>query len=439
MCPIPAQWNFPLADGRLCIVTPTGMVRVVEARASEGEREGARLAFPLGLMEPIPIEDWCKDLDYSDREKALVSIMGLTAAWWRRHIKYNLTIPQGDDNPHTRVSLRQQIDLEPPVEVVDYAVPGAERWFEFKRIQEVIERSTVQLTEQQRSIMDSYAAQSVAHIVGHDNFMANPQYFTQLAGASHIYPFTNCAIPRRVGRCAVISLFAAVCALVAPNVRIVILCHGVRATDALLEETKGRISAYPPAEKFVTANNARKLELTMAPEDIRRVCFFAGGVPPTARVGMGILVVDDLAAVDLAYYMESILPLATCPRTTILSMSVLNGNDAHAAEFLRQKNDTNKIFNVLEYSVPCKECKLSEEGAECQHFETSSWKSEARQRLLEHLAADVPTMHAQQWGKIANLEEHAQIPIDCSEQGVILPFITVYSDEGAPSSMTEAD
>ena len=278
-------------------------------------------------------------------------------------------------------------------------VAGAEHWFEFKEILEIIESNTSRLSSQQREIMDSFAAQSVAHIVGHENFQANPLYFTELAHITHVYPFTNCVATRRFGKSKVMSLFAAVCVLAAPSVRITIFSTGLRASVALLDDTKAYLAGYPPAKKFITMNNTRMLELTMGPRDIRRVQGLAGGISGNKGVGGKILILEELTQIKMDYYMEVILPLITVALTTILAITTPKGEDnAHTREFLRQKNNKDKIFNILEFSLVCDRCKERGESIECQHnmHKLPPWKSQLRQRLLKKLMSDVPKMYEQE-------------------------------------------
>ncbi len=278
-------------------------------------------------------------------------------------------------------------------------VPGTEHWYEFKEIQEIIETNTMRLSSQQREIMDSFASQSVAHIVGKENFHSNPLYFIQLAKIDHVYPFTNCVATRRFGKSKVMSLFAAVCALAAPNVRITIFSTGLRASVQLLDDTKAYMAGYPNAARYMTMNNSRILQLTYSPKDVRRIQSLAGGIAGNKGVGGSILILEELTQIKIEYYFEVILPLMTVDLTTILAITTPKGEDnAHTREFLRQKSNKEKIFNILEFSLVCDECKKNGESIECQHnmHKLPPWKSHLRQRLLKILMADVPRMYEQE-------------------------------------------
>ena len=289
--------------------------------------------------------------------------------------------------------------LLPAMKKKQAGMPGSEHWFEFFEILEVIEAATMRLSAQQREIMMNFASQSIAHIVGKENFQANPLYFIQLAKIDHIYPFTNCVATRRFGKSKVMSLFAGVCALAAPNVRLTIFSTGLRASVQLLDDTKAYLSGYPDAMRYVSVNNSRNLEFNFGCGDVRRIQSLAGGIKGNKGVGGSILILEELTQIPIEYYFEVILPLMTVDLTTILAITTPKGEDnAHTREFLRQKNSKEKIFNVLEFSLVCEDCKKKGVSIDCQHFmhKLPPWKSHLRQRLLKILMADVPRMYEQE-------------------------------------------
>ncbi len=299
---------------------------------------------------------------------------------------------------------RKKCGLRPDRELValqrrTHTQRGAENWHDFWEILETIEENTSRLSIQQREIIRNFASQCIAHIVGLDNFQANPLFFIQLAMVTHLFPYTNCVATRRFGKSKVMALFAALVILVAPNVRVSIFSVGLRASVALLDDTKVYLAGWPAAQKYITINNARRIQMRFSQTDVRNVFSLAGGIANNKGTGGGILILEELAQIPMDFYYEVILPLLTVMWTVILAITTPKGEDnEHTREFLRQKDSKEKIYNIVEFSLVCESCKKAGVGIDCQHkaHNLPPWKSELAQRMLKILMADVPKMYEQE-------------------------------------------
>lgn len=277
--------------------------------------------------------------------------------------------------------------------------PGAENWFEFWEILEVIEERTSPLSIQQRDIIRNFASQCVAHIVGLENFQANPLFFIQLAGATHMFPYTNCVATRRFGKSKVMSLFAALLILVAPSVRVTIFSVGLSASAALLADTKLYLEAWGVKKDTLIICNTKHIQMRFGPGDVRNIHSRAGGIAHNKGTGGGVIILEELAQIPMAFYYEVILPLLTVMWTVILAITTPKGEDnEHTREFLRQKDSNEKIYNIVEYTLVCDACKKAGIAVECQHntHNLPPWKSELAQRQLKILMADVPKWYEQE-------------------------------------------
>jgi hypothetical protein len=292
--------------------------------------------------------------------------------------------------PHYERTKRARVESGPP---------GTANWYRFWDLLEIIEQSTSPLSLQQRVIMREFASQCVAHLVGLENFKKNTVYFLSLATVSHLFPFTNCVATRRFGKSRVMSLFAGLCLLIAPAVRISIFSTGLRASTALLTDTKMYLDGYPEARRRVVADNARKIRMDFGGTDKREILSLSKGVGSNKGVGGGIIIIDELTQMSLQLYYEVIVPLMIVEFTVILSITTPKGEEsAYTRELLRQKESKEKIYNILEFSLACKDCVAQGIAVHCEHMDhlQPAWKSKERQRLLQICMEDVPHLYEQE-------------------------------------------
>ena len=247
--------------------------------------------------------------------------------------------------------------------------------------------------------MREFAAQCIAHIVGLENFKRNSVYFLSLAEVSHLFPYTNCVATRRFGKSRVMSLFAGLCLLIAPSVRISIFSTGLRASTALLTDTKMYLDGYAGARKNMVVDNARKIRMDFGGSDKREILSLSKGVGSNKGVGGGIIIIDELTQMSLQLYYEVIVPLMIVEFTVILSITTPKGEEsAYTRELLRQKESKEKIYNILEFSLACKDCVSQGIAVQCEHMDhlQPAWKSKERQRLLKICMEDVPHLYEQE-------------------------------------------
>lgn len=88
---------------------------------------------------------------------------------------------------------------------------------------------------------------------------------------------------------------------------------------------------------------------------------------------------------------EVVVPLLGVSGTAIVAISTPLGEDNwYTGLITRKTEDGEKLFNVVQYSLVCDECKAKGIATECQHKTDllPPWKSESRQRLVKFLLSD---------------------------------------------------
>ena len=88
---------------------------------------------------------------------------------------------------------------------------------------------------------------------------------------------------------------------------------------------------------------------------------------------------------------EVVVPLLGVNGTAIVAISTPLGEDNWYTGLIQKKTeDGERLFNVVQYSLVCDECRKKDLATECQHkIELlPPWKSESRQRLVKFLLSD---------------------------------------------------
>lgn len=88
---------------------------------------------------------------------------------------------------------------------------------------------------------------------------------------------------------------------------------------------------------------------------------------------------------------EVVVPLLGVNGTAIVAISTPLGEDNWYTSLIQKKTeDGERLFNVVQYSLVCDECRKKDLATECQHkIELlPPWKSESRQRLVKFLLSD---------------------------------------------------
>jgi hypothetical protein len=87
-------------------------------------------------------------------------------------------------------------------------------------------------------------------------------------------------------------------------------------------------------------------------------------------------------------WQEVVIPLLGVNGTSIVAISTPLGEDNWYSELIQKKmDDGSQLFNVIQYSLVCPECRKKGISAQCAHRMDllPPWKSESRQKLVKFL------------------------------------------------------
>ena len=87
-------------------------------------------------------------------------------------------------------------------------------------------------------------------------------------------------------------------------------------------------------------------------------------------------------------WQEVVIPLLGVNGTSIVAISTPLGEDNWYSELIQKKmDDGSQLFNVIQYSLVCPECRRKGQSAQCAHRMDllPPWKSESRQKLVKFL------------------------------------------------------
>lgn len=254
-----------------------------------------------------------------------------------------------------------------------------------------IEASYFTLSKQQRHIIEEFVRSCVIKIVGQDNFERNPPFFMRETGKSTQECLSIVITPRRFGKTTATAIFVAAVLLTVPQVVVAIFSTGRRASAMLLAKIH-QITNGVPGDKRILACNQETLKVRgEGISDIRTCHSYPSNLATLKGVGCDIGIMEEFTRCDPAVWQEVVVPLLGVNGTAIVAISTPLGEDNWYTGLIQKKTeDGERLFNVVQYSLVCDECRKKDLATECQHkIELlPPWKSESRQRLVKFLLSD---------------------------------------------------
>lgn len=255
-----------------------------------------------------------------------------------------------------------------------------------------IEGSFLTLSKQQRHIIEEFVRSCVIKIVGQANFEHNPPFFMKETGKETQECLSIVITPRRFGKTTATAMFVAAVLLTVPDVVVAIFSTGRRASAMLLAKIHQIVNGVPGDQKRILACNQETLKVRgLGVQDIRTCHSYPSNLATLKGVGCDIGIMEEFTRCDPAVWQEVVVPLLGVNGTAIVAISTPLGEDNWYTSLIQKKTeDGERLFNVVQYSLVCDECRRKGIATECSHMIDllPPWKSESRQRLVKFLLSD---------------------------------------------------
>ena len=278
---------------------------------------------------------------------------------------------------------------------VDGADDGVRRyqllWSNIARI----EQTYLTLSKQQRHIIEEFARASLVKIVGIENYEKNPMFYMKMAQKKNRQSLSIVITPRRFGKTTATAIYVAALLLTVPSIVIAIFSTGRRASTLLLQKIS-QIVLGTQQDKRVLQSNQETLKIGgESPGETRTCHSYPSNVATLKGVGCDIGIMEEFTRCDPAVWQEVVIPLLGVNGTSIVAISTPLGEDNWYSDLIqKRRDDGTQLFNVIQYSLVCAECRRKGISSQCAHRMDllPPWKSEGRQKLVKFLLGNSEDM-----------------------------------------------
>ena len=202
-----------------------------------------------------------------------------------------------------------------------------------------------------------------------------------------------CLTPRRFGKTTAVSMFACAFALCVPKSTQCIFSTGKRASDSLLEKVTDFAKSVGEGHRL--KRRGEVLYVYGDKEgDVRKVSSYPSGSEKLRGVGGDVIYLEEAAFMSIKMFHEVIVPLLELETTALICISTPQGTDNFYSQMFQMKDAAGKkLFNSIELSLVCDECKAGPDPASCTHMKhlLPRWKSGAKNDMVRQIYGDNTT------------------------------------------------
>ena len=204
-----------------------------------------------------------------------------------------------------------------------------------------------------------------------------------------------CLTPRRFGKTTAVAMFVASYFLSVEKAQLCIFSTGKRASDGMLDKVHEFIKLID--EKMGTDYDKtckRKGEFLFyygEGNDVRKVASYPSGSDKLRGVGGDLILLEEAAFMPIKMFHEVIVPLLELETTALICISTpQDSNNFYSMMFEMVDAAGEKLFNQIQISMVCEDCKLSAHPEKCTHMKhlLPKWKSGGKQDMVRQIYGD---------------------------------------------------
>ena len=205
-----------------------------------------------------------------------------------------------------------------------------------------------------------------------------------------------CLTPRRFGKTTAVAMFVAAYFLSVEKAQLCIFSTGKRASDGMLDKIHEFVKLID--EDMGTNHDAsckRKGEFLYyygeGANDVRKVASYPSGSDKLRGVGGDLILLEEAAFMPIKMFHEVIVPLLELETTALICISTpQDSSNFYSMMFEMVDQAGEKLFNQIQVSMVCEDCKLGPNPAGCTHMKhlLPKWKSGGKQDMVRQIYGD---------------------------------------------------
>lgn len=204
-----------------------------------------------------------------------------------------------------------------------------------------------------------------------------------------------CLTPRRFGKTTAVAMFVASYFLSVEKAQLCIFSTGKRASDGMLDKVHEFIKLID--EQLGTnfdKSCKRKGEFLFyygEGNDVRKVASYPSGSDKLRGVGGDLILLEEAAFMPIKMFHEVIVPLLELETTALICISTpQDSNNFYSMMFEMVDAAGEKLFNQIQISMVCEDCKLTAHPEKCTHMKhlLPKWKSGGKQDMVRQIYGD---------------------------------------------------
>lgn len=205
-----------------------------------------------------------------------------------------------------------------------------------------------------------------------------------------------CLTPRRFGKTTAVAMFVAAYFLSVEKAQLCIFSTGKRASDGMLDKIHEFVKLID--EDMGTDHDAsckRKGEFLYyygeGANDVRKVASYPSGSDKLRGVGGDLILLEEAAFMPIKMFHEVIVPLLELETTALICISTpQDSSNFYSMMFEMVDAAGEKLFNQIQVSMVCEDCKLGPHPEKCTHMKhlLPKWKSGGKQDMVRQIYGD---------------------------------------------------
>lgn len=205
-----------------------------------------------------------------------------------------------------------------------------------------------------------------------------------------------CLTPRRFGKTTAVAMFVASYFLSVEKCALCIFSTGRRASDGMLDKIFEFIKLID--EDLGTDHEScckKKGEFLYyygeGTNDVRKVASYPTGSDKLRGVGGDLILLEEAAFMPIKMFHEVIVPLLELETTALICISTpQDSSNFYSMMFEMVDQAGEKLFNQIQVSMVCDDCKLGPHPEKCTHMKhlLPKWKSGGKQDMVRQIYGD---------------------------------------------------
>ena len=205
-----------------------------------------------------------------------------------------------------------------------------------------------------------------------------------------------CLTPRRFGKTTAVAMFVASYFLSVEKCQLCIFSTGKRASDGMLDKIHEFVKLIDEDLGTNHDNSCkRKGEFLFyygeGTNDVRKVASYPSGSDKLRGVGGDLILLEEAAFMPIKMFHEVIVPLLELETTALICISTpQDSSNFYSMMFEMVDQAGEKLFNQIQISMVCDDCKLGPHPEQCTHMKhlLPKWKSGGKQDMVRQIYGD---------------------------------------------------